>query len=409
VRIALALGGLGAGPERRARMAQPPGPQRKPAAKPKAHAKTIPGPADRKLDMAAPDLALPPPAPTALPAPAPVNRQLFYGDNLEVLCDQIGPSSVDLVYLDPPFKSNQEYNVLFRDHAGERSAAQMRAFEDTWTWGDDDSDAALQETIALGGDIADAMIALHHILHRSDMMAYLAMMAPRLMALRRVLKPTGGLYLHCDPTASHYIKLLLDAIFGPENFRNEIVWERSGAKNDPKRFGRCHDIIFFYSAGPTFTWNVQHTAFQDYSIAKNYTAADPDGRRFRLSDLTANRPGGDTDYEWKGMRPYKGRHWAFSKENMEKFEAEGRIVYRRTGMPVYKRYLDEMPGVALQDVWTDIRLSSADKERLGYPTQKPEALLERIIQASSNEGDVVLDPFCGCGTTIAAAEKLKRG
>lgn len=168
-------------------------------------------------------------------------------------------------------------------------------------------------------------------------------------------------------------------------------------------------MIFFYSVSQSFTWNTQFMPFQDYSVAKNYTAVEPGtGRRFRLSDLTANRPGGDTDYEWKGMKPYKGRHWAFSKEKMKQLEAEGRIVYRRTGMPVYKRYLDEMPGVSLQDVWTDIRLTSADKERIGYPTQKPLALLERIIKASSNEGEVVLDPFCGCGTTIHAAQRLNR-
>jgi len=176
-----------------------------------------------------------------------------------------------------------------------------------------------------------------------------------------------------------------------------------------------HDVLLFYSKGSTFTWNRQNVAFNaDFAdlpphLSKNYTYVEPGtGRRYRLSDLTANKPGGDTDYEWRGVRPYKGRHWAFSKANMEAFEAEGRIVYRRTGMPTFKRYLDETPGVPLQDVWTDIRLGSASPERLGWDTQKPLALLERIVTASSNPGDVILDPFCGCGTAVVAAQKLER-
>lgn len=345
---------------------------------------------------------------TQAAAPTGATNHLYYGDNLEILREHVASESVDLVYLDPPFNSSATYNVLFRSPSGAQSQAQIEAFEDTWHW-NESAERAFDEVIGSGStNTAELLRAMRAFLKENDLMAYLAMMAVRLLELHRVLKPTGSIYLHCDPTASHYLKLLMDSIFGPENFRNEIVWERSGAKNDPKRFGRSHDILFFYSVGSVFTWNTQFTAFQDYSIAKNYTAVDADGRRFRLSDLTANKPGGDTDYEWKGMRPYKGRHWAFSRENMEKFEAEGRIVYRRTGMPVYKRYLDEMPGVPLHDVWTDIRLSSSDKERLGYPTQKPIELLERVLNASTNPGDVVLDPFCGCGTTVHAAQKLGR-
>lgn len=335
---------------------------------------------------------------------------LHYGDCLTVLRDRIPPESVDLVYLDPPFNSQRAYNMIFKEHGGAAPTAQLEAFDDTWSW-DECARDTLQE-LRLSPRTPEKLRALlaglDGAIHATEMMAYVSMMAIRLVELHRTLKPTGSLFLHCDPAASHYLKLVMDALFGPENFRNEIVWQRSGAKNDPRRFGRSHDVVLFYSVGPIFTWNTQFTAFQDYSIVKNYTAVDENGRRYRLSDLTANKPGGDTDYEWRGKKPYKGRHWAFSRANMEKFEREGRIVYRRTGMAVYKRYLDEMPGVPLHDVWTDIRLSSSDKERLGYPTQKPVALLERIITAASNPGDLVLDPFCGCGTALDAAERLGR-
>lgn len=341
-----------------------------------------------------------------------MDNTLYYGDNLHVLRRHIADKSIDLIYLDPPFNSERAYSVLFKDEDHAESAAQVKAFEDFWEW-DDVTDAHYEEVSTPGAHVSEHLAtllsALRSVLRNTNLMAYLVMMTVRLVELRRVLKPTGSLYLHCDPTASHYLKLILDAIFGPENFRNEIIWQRSGAKNDPVRYGRSHDTILFYTAGPKFTWNTQYQPFRDESVAKNYTAIEEGTeRRYRLSDLTANKPGGDTDYEWKGKRPYKGRHWAFSKAKMEELEAQGRIVYRRTGMPVYKRYLDEMPGVPLQDVWTDIRLTSSAKERIGYPTQKPVALLERILATSSNPNDVVLDPFCGCGTSIEAAQRLGR-
>lgn len=257
--------------------------------------------------------------------------------------------------------------------------------------------------------VADALTAMRTLLGKNDAMAYLVNMAPRLVELRRVLKPTGSLYLHCDPTMSHYLKVMLDAIFGPKFFRNEIAWKRFSAKNDPKRFGRSHDLLLFYTQGDKYIWNVQYGPFEPDYVEENYRYVEAEtGRRYRRDNLTANKPGGDVDYEWHGARPYKGRHWAYSRAKMDKMLAEGRIEFRRTGMPVYKRYLDEQPGVPLQDIWTDIRLHSGSGERLGYPTQKPVALLERIITASSNEGDLVLDPFCGCGTTIEAAERLGR-
>lgn len=335
---------------------------------------------------------------------------LYYGDNLDVLRKRIKDESIDLVYLDPPFNSNRSYNVLFGHKTGEDAQAQIEAFDDTWTWSQE-ADGQYRELIGGGapGKVADAIEGLRKLLGETDMLAYLVMMTPRLLELHRVMKPIGSLYLHCDPTASHYLKLILDAIFDPRNFRNEISWKRFSAKNDPNRYGRNHDVLLFYTKTAQFTWNDQYGAFESDYVEENYRYIEEGtGRRYRLSDLTAHKPGGDVDYEWHGMRPYKGRHWAFSKTNMDKMLSEGRIVFRRTGMPVFKRYLDEMPGVPLQDIWTDIRLHAGSKERLGYPTQKPVDLLKRIITSSSNRGDVVLDPFCGCGTTIEAAHELGR-
>jgi DNA modification methylase len=341
-----------------------------------------------------------------------VLNRLFYGDNLEVLREHVADNSVDLVYLDPPFNSNRNYNVIFGRTSGIGDvAAQIQAFDDTWRW-TPVTEQQYERYVSAGElplKVADALIAFRTLIGENDALAYIVNMAPRLVELRRVLKPTGTLYLHCDPTMSHYLKILLDAIFGPEKFQNEVTWQRAGAKNDPQRYGRSHDVILFYSAGKSFTWNPQHTPFDQASVDKNYTHVEEGtGRRYRRGDLTAAKPGGDVDFEWHGVRPYHGRHWAYSRENLDRMYAEGRIEFRSTGMPVYKRYLDEQPGVPLQDIWTDIRLTSADKERLGYPTQKPRALLERILLASTNEGDVVLDPFCGCGTTIDAAQALDR-
>lgn len=335
---------------------------------------------------------------------------LYYGDNLDILRRYIPDASVDLVYLDPPFNSNRDYNVIFKDESGRKSDAQLLAFEDTWHWGPsaEATYAYLTNTARHEGrvpsTVSTIVAALRAGIGENQMMAYLVEMAVRLVELYRVLKPTGSLYLHCDPTASHYLKLVLDGIFDVRNFRNEISWKRFSAKNDPKRYGRNHDVILFYSKGSTITWHPQYGPFEEDYVAENYRYIEPgSGRRYRLSDLTANKPGGDVDYEWHGVHPYKGRHWAFSRDNLDKFLAEGRIVFRRTGMPVYKRYLDEMPGVPQQDIWTDIRLQAGSKERLGWDTQKPLALLERIISASSNPGDIVLDPFCGCGTALVAA------
>lgn len=340
-------------------------------------------------------------------------NQLYYGDNLRVLREEIADESVDLMYLDPPFNSAANYNVLFREASGEQSAAQIMAFEDTWHW-TQESEATYQELVTEAPErLARLVEAMRQMLGTSDMMAYLVMMAPRLVELHRVLKETGSIYLHCDPTASHYLKLLMDSIFGAVNFKNEIVWKRTGAHSDSKQgathFGRIHDLIFIYSKDKA-TFNTQWLPYDKEYIETHYRYVEEGtGRRYRKDNMTASKPGGDTSYEWKGVKPYEGRYWAYSKAKMQQFDAEGRLVYTKSGMPEYKRYLDEMPGRPSQDVWDDISpLNSQAQERLGYPTQKPEALLERIISASSNEGDVVLDPFCGCGTTINVAERLKR-
>ncbi len=236
------------------------------------------------------------------------------------------------------------------------------------------------------------------------------MMAARLVELHRVLKPTGSLYLHCDPTASHYLKIILDTIFGPQNFRNEIIWKRTNVHSDAKHWSPVSDTILFYTKGAKFTWNPPYAPHSEQHLESKYTATDPDGRRYTLSDMTSPNPRPNMMYEWMGYSsPPNG--WRYSKETMAKLHAEGRIWYpdSTAKRPRLKRYLDEMPGTLLSSIWTDIPpINSQAAERLGYPTQKPLVLIERIIQASSNPGDIILDPFCGCGTAIASAQKLDR-
>src|SRR5208283_3657600 len=339
-----------------------------------------------------------------------MTNRLYYGDNLGVLRDSIADESVDLVYLDPPFNSNANYNVLFKEKSGEHSHAQITAFEDTWEWGAE-AEETYFETIQKGGRLSDFLQAFRVLLGPSDMMAYLVMMAPRLQELYRVLKPTGSVYLHCDPTASHYLKLLMDAVFGGQNYLNEITWKRTTAHSDAKQgrkgFGNITDILFLYTKSDRYTFNSQYGDYSEEYLRK-YGYVDSDGRHYRLDNLTG--PGGaakgNPAYEVMGVT----RYWRYSKSKMEELIAEGRIIQTMPGsVPQYKRYLDEMPGVPMQNLWDDIfPINSQAQERLGYPTQKPEALLERIIKASSNEGDLVLDPFCGCGTAVVAAQRLKR-
>ena len=330
---------------------------------------------------------------------------LYYGDNLDVLRRHVADESVDLVYLDPPFNSNASYNVLFAERDGTQAASQIKAFEDTWKW-DEEAARAFETVVEAGGKTSQALQAFRTFLGESDMMAYLAMIAPRLAELRRVLKPTGSIYLHCDPTASHYLKLLMDAVFGPQNFRSEIIWKRTSGHSDAQRFGSTHDTILFYAMSEHSLWNTVYQPYEPAYVEQYYRYQDSDGRRFMSGDVSAaGLQGGGYEYEWKGHT----RVWRCPIDTMKRLDAEGRIFYTRNGMPRLKRYLDESKGMPAQDLWTDVEaLRSWHDEKLGYPTQKPEALLERIIAASSNEGDIVLDPFCGCGTTITSAQKLKR-
>ncbi|RJX19845.1 MAG: site-specific DNA-methyltransferase [Ammonifex sp.] len=365
-------------------------------------------------------------------------NKLYYGDNLEILRKYIPDESVDLIYLDPPFNSKATYNVLFSEKNGTAPAAQVKAFEDFWHW-DMKAEETYHEVVTQGPKkLADLLQALRAFLGQNDMMAYLTMMAIRLVELHRVLKQTGSIYLHCDPTASHYLKLMMDAVFGPTFFLNEVTWKRSSAHSDTKqgmrRLGKIRDVLLVYTKSFKYTWNPLYTPYDKEYLQSEYRHIAPDGRPYKQTDCTAAKPGGDTEYDWrvkrpikgkwqadlteeykkpvpgyeyKAVRPYRGRYWAFSKQNMIQFEKEGKLHYRKTGQPRLMQFADEMPGVPLQDLWDNIP-PALGGEDLGYPTQKPEALLERIIECSSNEGDVILDPFCGCGTTVAVAERLRR-
>lgn len=326
---------------------------------------------------------------------------LYREDNLTQLA-QFPDECVDLVYLDPPFFSNRVYEVIWGDEA------EVRSFEDRWSGG---------------------------------IQNYIEWMRERVVELHRVLRPTGSLYLHCDPHASHYLKVMVDGVFGMANFRSEVIWKRTSAHSDSKqgghRYGAIHDVILSYGDPNSSTWNPYYTPYSDEHLTTQYRHVAPDGRHYMEGDCTAAKPGGDTKYEWRvkrsspwerweadlddeylkpkpghlylGVTPYGRRYWAYSQENMREFARAGLLVHRRTGAPRLMLFADEMPGLGPQDLWTDIPpISARAAERLGWPTQKPEALLERIIATSSNPGDVVLDPFCGCGTTVAVAEKLKR-
>lgn len=330
---------------------------------------------------------------------------LFYGDNLPIMREYLPNESVDLVYLDPPFNSQRTYNVLFKEEGGQESEAQIAAFKDTWYW-TQEAEATYRDIVLHSTDNIVRLIgALREFVGTNQMMAYLVMMTARLVELHRVLKPTGSLYLHCDPTASHYLKIILDTIFGPEQFQNEIIWKRTTAHNDPQKWGRVHDVIFYYTKSNIFTWNEVYTPYTE-EYKQRYNRVDDDGRYWTDDNLTAKGlAGGGYTYEYKGATSL----WRVPLKTMQRLDEEGRLHFTSTGGIRLKRYLDEMPGLVIQDVIQDIPpLNSQAAERLGYPTQKPLALLERIIEASSKPGDVILDPFCGCGTTVAAAQKLGR-
>lgn len=339
-----------------------------------------------------------------------MTNTLYYGDNLDILRRHVANESVDLVYLDPPFNSNADYNVLFAEHDGTPAHAQFKAFEDTWRW-DTEAAANFQDAVQNGGDrVASVMNAFRTFLGASDMLAYLSNMAPRLVELHRVLKPTGSIYLHCDPTASHYLKLLMDAVFGAAFFRNEIVWKRTSSHNDARKFADISDCILYYAKSRDCTWNPQHVPHSEKYLKTHYSRTDKHGRHYRLDNIIRSASMGERPnlaYEYKGFTPKWG--WRVVRKKLEALDRQGRVTWSKSGTPYLVRYLDEMKGAAMPSLWDDIPpINSQAQERLGYPTQKPEALLDRILMASSNEGDVVLDPFCGCGTTIASAQRLAR-
>jgi DNA modification methylase len=346
-----------------------------------------------------------------------MKNKIYYGDNLDVLRRYIKDESVDLCYIDPPFNSKKDYHQIYKN-IGKEDKAQAQAFVDNWTW----------DTIAIQGlneikanyngvftsQSIDLIEGLEKVLGKGALLAYLVSMTLRIAEIYRVLKPTGSFYLHCDPTASHYLKLVLDAIFCARggDYKNEITWQRINAKgNVQKKFGAIHDIIFYYvkKAGQE-TWNQIYRPLDLAYVEKSYRNIEEEtGRRYMSDNLTApmSRASKGQIYEWKGKRPPPSRCWVYAKDKMEELEKGGRIIYSGTGYPRYKRYLDENLGEKIPDIWTDINIALGN-ESLGYPTQKPLALLDRIIKASSNEGDVVLDAYCGCGTTVAMSQQLNR-
>lgn len=376
-------------------------------------------------------------------------NMLYYGDNLDVLGRYIKDESIDLIYLDPPFKSSQDYNILFKEQDGSRAAAQIKAFNDTWRW-DQGSAKSFHDVVLAGGRIADVMVAFEKFLGRNDMLAYLSMMAPRLSELHRVLKDTGSIYLHCDTTASHYLKILMDAVFGPENFNNEIIWRRTGSNKSVKRFGPLHQSIFFYRKSKDSYFKPVYGPYTKKYVDNFFRLKD---NRGMYQSVALTGPGirsGDSGKKWLNYNPSDvGRHWQpasylyrkYKKltdqdlaqypliERLEKLDEVGLIHWGSKGtVPRYKYYINDALGVLYQDIWAyqpgtegcvfgdpdscidqDVKwLSVRDKERLDYPTQKPEGILKRIIMASSKEGDLVLDPFCGCGTTVSVAQQLNR-
>ncbi|MEG3878179.1 DNA methyltransferase [Microcoleus sp. herbarium7] len=344
-------------------------------------------------------------------------NQLFYGDNLDVLRRHIKDESVDLCYIDPPFNSKRNYNQIY-NNIGKEDQAQAQAFIDTWTW-DDYANQGLAEILEnyqgkFTSQSIDLIAGLTKVLSKGSLLAYLVHMTLRVVEIHRVLKPTGSFYLHCDSTVSHYLKLVLDAIFCPQggDFINEIVWKRTNAHSDTKQgrkaYGNITDTILYYTKSKEYKFNTQFLGYtQDY-VSKFYKYVDADGRRYQLDNLTG--PGGEAKgnpyYEVMGVK----RYWRYSQERMNQLIVEGRVIQTKPGtVPRYKRYLDEMSGTPLQNIWDDIKpIQSQSAERLGYPTQKPLAILDRIIQVSSDEGDVVLDAYCGCGTTVCASERLNR-
>jgi DNA modification methylase len=374
-----------------------------------------------------------------------MTNKLFYGDNLDVLRRKIASESVDLCYIDPPFNSKRNYFQIYNNQGGE-DRAQAQAFVDTWNWGDEAVEGLnyildLERLQPRAGETrwteqtVELIRGLEKVLGRGSLLAYLIHMTLRIVEIHRALRSTGSFYLHCDPTASHYLKLVLDAVFCGQggDFLNEIIWKRSSSHNRAKRWGPVHDTLFFYSKSSQYVWNRTFSEYEAKYLDSKYRHLDNEGRRYRLSDLTG--PGirqGDSGQEWQGVNPTSyGRHWepphdralppwfAYPegwsdlpvRERLELMDQAGLIQWpkKKDGRPEFRRYLETASGTPVQDVITDLDpINSRAAERLGYDTQKPEALLERVIKASSNETDTILDAYCGCGTTVAVAQRLKR-
>jgi len=343
-------------------------------------------------------------------------NRLFYGDNLHVLREHVASESVDLVYLDPPFNSNRSYNVLFKEKSGDESPAQIEAFGDTWTWSHETESLYIDMMNGSASNkVKDALEAMRKLLGDNDVLAYLVMITARLVELHRVLKSTGSLYLHCDPTASHYLKVMLDATFDAENFRSEIIWKRYGAHSNSRGFGSIHDVILYYTKSRSAPFNKLYQPHDPEYVTKRYRMQDANGRLFREQTLVNPAVRSNLQYNYTALNgvtyPFPPNGWKCSPERMRELDEQGRLLYpsKPGGMLRVKNYLDEMQGMPVQDLWTDVGyIGSTSPERLGYPTQKPIALLERIVAASSEPGDLILDPFCGCGTAITAAQQLDR-
>ena len=339
------------------------------------------------------------------------NRTLYHGDNLDFLRG-MNSETVHLIATDPPFNKGRDF------HSTPASLASGASFPDRWSWRDDVHDDWLDEIQRYYPEVWSVIDKTKES-YGDDMAAFLCFMGVRLLEMRRVLRDDGSIYLHCDSTASHYLKALMDAVFGRRNFGSEITWQRTESHNTAKGYGNISDKILYYSKSENFIWN---GGFHNYSDTANniseqqlrrYRYTDSDGRRYRLENLTAPRPDSDSGkFDWRGTMPGSSRGWGYRLEQLEQWWAEGRIQTKRNGSPRtdgLKVYLDEAVGKPLQNIWTDIpRIPNTSSERTGYPTQKPLALYERMIKASSNPGDIVLDPFCGCSTTPIAAERLER-
>ena len=339
-------------------------------------------------------------------------NRLYYGDNLTIMRD-MPIRSVDLIYLDPPFNSKKNYNLMYRTLTGRPVPDQADAFCDMWEMDPEKEQVAREMPVLMREHgVEDYYVEFWRLWMQAlrytqpHLLAYLIYMVERILQMKVLLRDTGSIYLHCDPTASHYIKVMMDGVFGHGNFRNEIVWKRTSAHSDAGTMGSVHDTLLFYTKSKRFTFNVQHSPYDQRYIQSHYRRKDGEGRRYRTDNVTAGGlSGGGYEYEWNGIK----KTWRYPRERMQELHEAGRLHYTRTGNPEYIRFLDEGKGTAVADLWTDVPpINSQAKERLGYSTQKPMKLLKRVIEASSNPGNVVFDPFCGCGTTIYAADLLGR-